>query len=285
MRFSRKGILPVGSIVFTLFVLIVLVSFVLSRDTAYAPVVPIELREEGGQDEQVWKNIMVSEPVPGQKVGFPLKIVGQARVFENTVQYRVVDDAGNVLTDGYGMAEAKEAGEFGTFRILLTYREPTTPTGKVEVFSSSARDGSQENSVVIPVVFSQDVSAQEILIPFVPRENEGTDCAEISSVPRRVERTPAIAHAAMIELLEGPDEGERQLFLTLLPAEARLRSVVIEEGVARVTFVAGSFDRVAGSCMVTGIRAQIEATLAQFPSVDSVIILEEGKEEGEILQP
>lgn len=283
MRTFEKVLFPAGGIAILLLVFVAIVLFVFPLQTAQAPVVPID-EETGDPAQEELANIIVAEPVAGDVVGLPLVITGQARVFENVFQYRVRDDAGVVLAEGHAMADAPDIGTFGPFTLSLNYDEPTTSTGLVEVFSYSARDGSEENMVSIPVSFSSEVEVREVGVYFLPQDAV-EDCTSVIRVDRRVPSTLAIAHAAMTELLVGVRPSEGQDFITLIPYSARLRSLVLEEGVATVTFAKDSFLGVAGSCMVLGIRSQIEATLTQFSSISSVIIVEEGKTAEETLQP
>ena len=101
----------------------------------------------------VWGNIIVTEPVPYQEVGFPLVLTGQARVFESVFQYRLLDDAGNVLAQNYAMANALDVGLYGDFSLEIVYQEPKSVQGVLEVFSYSAKDGSEQDMVRIPVRF------------------------------------------------------------------------------------------------------------------------------------
>ncbi len=98
-------------------------------------------------------NISLSEPQPNQKVGNPMIIRGEARVFENTVSLRVLDENGDVLAEAFTNAAAPDTGEFGKFEISLIYKTPRGTTGTVEVFENSAKDGSEINKVTIPVRF------------------------------------------------------------------------------------------------------------------------------------
>jgi hypothetical protein len=281
MRNLEKIIFPIGGAALLLLVIITGVHFLFPRQLP-APVVPVE--DDGTPAAEDLGNIVVAEPQAGNIVGFPLMIVGQARVFENVFQYRVKDDAGVVLADGHAMADAPDVGQYGSFLLSVHYDAPTTSTGTVEVFSYSARDGSEQDMVTIPVMFSDEVDAREVFVYFVPRE-QGNDCSVVVPVTRRISVTPAIANATLVELLHGVDSSEYESLASLIPPQARVRSLILDEGVATVTFVEDSFLGVAGSCMVAGIRAQIEASLTQFPSIISVVIVEEGKTAEETLQP
>jgi Immunoglobulin-like domain of bacterial spore germination/Sporulation and spore germination len=281
MRLMKKMLLPVGGMAILLAVLFAIILFVFSTQLVQAPVVPVEDIETPVEDLE---NIFVAEPVAGDVVGFPLTIIGQARVFEQVFQYRVVDDAGVILAAGHAMTDAPDIGAFGSFVVSIHYDAPTTSMGIVEVFSYSARDGARQDVVTIPVAFSSDVSARDVLVYFLPRD-VGLDCAAVVPVSRRVPATLAVAHAAMTELFYGVRPVESETLVSLVPPSASLRSLFLEEGVATVMFAQDSFLGIAGSCAVQGIRAQIEATLMQFSSIHSVVILEEGKSPEETLQP
>lgn len=283
MRIFEKVLLPAGGTAILLLVLLALIFFVLPQQTAQAPVIPVD-EDTGIPTQEELANITVAEPEAGDVVGLPLVIIGQARVFENVFQYRIRDDAGVVLAEGHAMADAPDMGTFGSFTLSVNYAEPTTDMGVVEVFSYSARDGSEENVVVIPVAFSSEVSAQEVEVYFVSRDVEG-DCTVVLPVSRRIPQTLAVGHATIIELLRGVQPLESEEFLSLIPPYAQIRSLVIEDGVATITFTKDSFLGIAGSCTVEAIRAQIEATLGQFSSVASVVIIEEGRTAEETLQP
>jgi hypothetical protein len=98
------------------------------------------------------ENIIVAEPAVGADVTSPVRITGQARVYEGTVQVQVRDARGRVV--GKGFTTALDAGpNWGAFFVELPFQatEDGEP-GSVEVFSESARDGSVENLVAIPVV-------------------------------------------------------------------------------------------------------------------------------------
>lgn len=285
MRSFEKFFIPAGGVALLVLVAFAIFFFVLPQNTAQAPVIPVG--DSGVPVEETLQNIIVAEPVAGDVVGFPLTIIGQARVFEAVFQYRVIDDMGVVLAEGHAMADASDVGEFGSFAVSVHYDKPTVARGVVEVFSLSAKDGSEQDMVRIPVVFAPNVATQEISVFFPSHASLDYvgDCSFVQEVSRRVPAGVAVAQMAMNELLKGvlPFE-DRELF-SLIPSTASVRSLFIEEGVATITFTHGSFEGIAGSCAVINIRTQIEATLKQFSSVTSVIILEEGKTADEVLQP
>jgi hypothetical protein len=103
-------------------------------------------------------NIMVSLPKSNQTVvtegGFILK--GRARVFENVLQYRLVTDTGVIVTQGTLNANSPDVGQYGDFEKNITTKIKDTDynaKGAMEVFSYSAKDGSEINKVVVPILF------------------------------------------------------------------------------------------------------------------------------------
>lgn len=99
-------------------------------------------------------NIMVSAPKARATIGNSVTISGNARVFENTLNYRVLDGKGVVLAEGTTIANAPDVGQFGAFSVTPTWNTPKTITGTIEVFDYSAKDGSVIDLVTIPVGFA-----------------------------------------------------------------------------------------------------------------------------------
>ncbi|MCL6558390.1 MAG: GerMN domain-containing protein [Firmicutes bacterium] len=96
--------------------------------------------------------IWVYRPQPGQRVTSPLIVTGSARVFEATVQVRLLDGEKRVITSASGMATAG-APERGEFTIKLEFKPPKTDKGYLEVFWPSPKDGSPLDVVRIPLAF------------------------------------------------------------------------------------------------------------------------------------
>jgi putative hemolysin len=105
------------------------------------------------QTDQQTKNIIVKNPVANAKLTSPFKVEGTARVFENQVNVRVKGKDGKVLIQEPVIVKSPEPGEWGDFSITLSYDFNLTKEGTVEVYSISAKDGSEENLVGIPVKF------------------------------------------------------------------------------------------------------------------------------------
>lgn len=227
-------------------------------------------------------NVLISSPASGETVGLPLMIVGKALVFENTLNYRLLDEDGSVLVEGNAMTSAADSGVMGDYTITTTYPTPNGTTGTVEVFDYSAKDGSVIDLARVPVVFSQ-AATMEVKVYWTTADS-GTDCSLVASSVHRVPKSVATAHAAIAELLRGPDATDvSKGFGTSIPLFVALKSITIDSGVAKVEF-SKSIES-GGSCRVGLIRAQIESTLKQFPTVTSVVITSEGRTPAESLQP
>lgn len=94
--------------------------------------------------------IWVTSPVKDQVISSPLKISGNARVFEATVSFRLKDTAGNVLAEGFTTATEGAPGR-GDFEGELAFKPDGSGQGQLEVFEESMKDGSDLNKVIIPV--------------------------------------------------------------------------------------------------------------------------------------
>jgi len=95
--------------------------------------------------------IVVRRPQPAEQVTSPVVIVGDADVFEATVSIRILDAEGVELAASFTTATCGSGcrGEFSTEVFFFT---PQRQDGIIEVFETSAEDGSQVHLVRIPVV-------------------------------------------------------------------------------------------------------------------------------------
>lgn len=234
-------------------------------------------------------NVMVYEPVAMSQVDSVFTVTGIARVFENTVSLKVVAEDGRWLLQDFVTATAPDVGTYGTFRKQLVLPDTAVSSGSsitLEVFQSSAKDGSEIDKVNVPLQVGAVTELTRVKAYFGTSEAEpGEECTTVAPVERQVAKTQAVARAAMLELLQGPTPDERNLgYSTSLPPGVTLQRLVIENGTAVADLSRVLEQGVGGSCRVTAIRAQIEATLKQFVSVQTVIISIDGRTE-DILQP
>lgn len=228
-------------------------------------------------------NVIILSPVVNEIVGLPLVIRGQARVFENTLNYRLLDgDGSTVLAEGHVMTNAQDAGLFGEYVITTSYDEPASNTGTVEVFDYSAKDGSVIDLAKVAVTFSS-VEALSVDV-YWTTSTSADDCSTVQKATHRIPKTLAVAHAALSELLAGPNTTDVSMgYATSIPVFTALQSISLEDGIA--TVILSSAAEAGGSCRVGLIRSQIEKTLQQFSTITKVIISTEGNTPEDSLQP
>ena len=117
------------------------------------------------------------------------------------------------------------------------------------------------------------------------KTGNNSDCSKVESTERQVSNSVHRAKAAIQALIVGPNDGEKAKgYLSNLPTDAVLNSLTVRGSIAYADFDEAFQYGVAGSCRVLAIRAQIESTLKQFPSIKKVVISVNGRT-GEVLQP
>jgi spore germination protein GerM len=137
-----------------------------------------------------------------------------------------------------------------------------------------------------PVFIPEEITSVKVFFSNSQEDPGAEVCEQVYSVEREIEPTPAVAKEALDQLLAGVTADEKVGgYFTNINTRARVVSVAIEQGVATVVFNEDFQTGMAGACKVTAVRAQIEETLKQFPTVQEVIIKVEGIPDEEVLQP
>lgn len=249
-----------------------------------------------GNELELIDEIRVDSPRPQTVITSPLLIEGAARggwYFEASFPVTLLDANGKIILEHYATAQGEwMTEEFVPFATSLSFPTPETATGTLVLMNDNP-SGLTENQkeLRIPVHFNLDNPTMAVKVYF---GNENTmdafgegDCSAVESLRRIVPKTEGVARAALEELLKGPTQGEVGLgYYTSIPSESgvKLIDLTIENGAAIASFNEALENGVAGSCRVTHIRAQIESTLKQFPTVQNVVISIDGRTE-DILQP
>jgi len=238
--------------------------------------------------------IKIEQPRPNETIQSPLAIRGQARgawFFEASFPVKLFDENGQQL----GMAVAQAQSDWMTesfveFRATLEFQKSTTKKG-ILVLKKDNPSGLPENAdaLRVPVIFKEFGPSQETMKVKVFFNNSNLDpefsCNKVFPVEREIEKTVAIARAALEELLKGPRDSEKeQGFFTSINQGVTIQKLTVEDGTARVDFNEQLEFQVGGSCWVSAIRAEITETLKQFPTVNNVIISINDRTE-DILQP
>ena len=97
--------------------------------------------------------IIVTEPAIYDTVSDPIVVTGRAIAFESTIAWRLRGADGKELAKGSAMTNAPDVGQYGDFVIRISI-PVSTKSGTiltVDVFESSAKDGSEINKVSVPV--------------------------------------------------------------------------------------------------------------------------------------
>ena len=99
-------------------------------------------------------NIAVYQPLPGARIAAGQELTGVARAFEATVLYQIRDAVNRAVTEERHFMTEEGAPAFSPFRVQLQFdAAPTTSSGTLMVYTRSAKDGSIQDLVSIPVAF------------------------------------------------------------------------------------------------------------------------------------
>lgn len=93
--------------------------------------------------------IEVFSPVGNGLYHSPIEVVGFSQTFEGNVNLRLTDDGGNVLAERSTIGGSVDGFAFFHSYLRFTVTEPIT--GLLEIFETSAKDGSEINTVAIPM--------------------------------------------------------------------------------------------------------------------------------------
>jgi len=106
-----------------------------------------------GDFEDLLPPILVESPIVGEQVSNPVTISGTANVFEATVSVRILDENGNEIARTFTTATCG-SGCWGDYSVSVAYTVDHQQMGSIEVLDYSAKDGSQENVISIPVILT-----------------------------------------------------------------------------------------------------------------------------------
>ena len=224
------------------------------------------------------KNVVIVSPSQEATVTSPLIIEGFGRVFENTIQWRLKDNNNVVRDEGVDLVLAEEPGYFGLFRLELFLPAFAEDSFLLEIFSRSAKDGSEQDLISLPLrLLSTDFSDVQIYFD-APRMSTPATCDLVYPADRRFTTTSALARAALLSLLEGPTLEEQKVGTTSnIPAFTILKTFIIQDKITTIDlFEDGRLSKLS-DCEKEGMRAQIEKTLLSFKEIESVVILIDGE--------
>ena len=91
----------------------------------------------------------VFSPKPGAELGPKFVVEGEAQVFEAAFSWQL-EDGHNILAEGHEMTDAG-APEWGEFTLEVNYETASQPNMSLILFVYSAKDGSVERELIIPL--------------------------------------------------------------------------------------------------------------------------------------
>ncbi len=104
-------------------------------------------------------NIFLKTPTQGATVNRMFTISGEARVFENVLQVRVVNKRTNsVIVNQSVMANSPDTGQYGPYSYQVNLASGSAQSGDqltVEAFQYSAKDGSEIDKTSVLVNFRE----------------------------------------------------------------------------------------------------------------------------------
>jgi hypothetical protein len=210
----------------------------------------------------------------------PLHITGQARVFEGTFLWRLKNEAGEVINFGSSQTQAPDIGQFGPFDFYAVVPEVSSSNLILEVFQASPKDGSDQDLISVPVVLERSDSREVQLYFHNNILDPEISCDKVFPVTRKIVATESVARAAIVALLQGPNDGEQLAsYSTAIPFRTELKDIALsKDGTLTVDLKGAIAGPLGGSCLVTSIASEIRETVKQFENVKSVRILIDGEE-------
>ncbi|MBM3206307.1 MAG: hypothetical protein FJZ43_01665 [Candidatus Staskawiczbacteria bacterium] len=242
----------------------------------------------GNQPPVQIEGISVFYPKAEEVISSPLGVVGVVNGggwigFEGQVgTVKLEDEDGNELASGILKAKGEWMQEVINFETTLSFVSQKEQNGKLIFYNENPSGEEERNKTFVLPIKLPKMETMQVSV-FFGKYGED-ECENVSEIKRIVQKTQTPARSALEELLIGPYIKENTEYFTNINSGVKIQSLIIENGVAKVDFSKELDENVAGSCRVLGIREQIEKTLKQFATVQSVVISIDG-EVDEILQP
>ncbi len=109
----------------------------------------------GGAPQAVSDRIAVYAPSPGTtidgRISRTFAVTGAARVFEANVSWRLKDSSGREVASGHFLASLGSSAVWGTFDTRIAIPASVSGNVTLELFEASAKDGSPQGVVEIPL--------------------------------------------------------------------------------------------------------------------------------------
>ncbi|HHY35624.1 MAG TPA: hypothetical protein GX510_08360 [Firmicutes bacterium] len=99
----------------------------------------------------VGQNVILFQPEAGSVLTERVRLVGKARVWEATLMVEIED--GHDVLGKKSVTASAGAPEWGDFDVWMDLKMPTNPFGSIIFTTSSAKDGSRVEELLVPVTF------------------------------------------------------------------------------------------------------------------------------------
>ena len=206
------------------------------------------------------QDITIRSVVPAN----PVVVEGVARTFENNVVIRLRDANGALIHETF-TTSVGGMGHQNLYRAeVFVTRDPGGQV-TVEALEYSARDGAERSLTSKTIRYHVEPRSAVLHLP----EPNPTDCSRLQPVQRSMPGSIAMARLLVEALLREP--------AMPFPKGTTVNGIAIRNGVLTVDFNE-RLQNVGGSCAVQAIRAAVEKTLLELPSVDRVVITAQGSE-------
>jgi Immunoglobulin-like domain of bacterial spore germination/Sporulation and spore germination len=229
-----------------------------------------------------WTTFVLPE---GTTLTNPFTFNGTTTAFENTINWRLSDENGIQISEGYANVYSSDIGIPGPFEVKTFFNMvPATKVGVLEVFELSARDGSEIHKATANITFPEGSQTIKVYFANVTKTPEGDECEAVYPVERMVTAGDK-AEIAIYELLKGPNIMEINAdYYSSLPEDIPNPEIFYKKDGVHLDFSDALEYQVAGSCRIQSIYKQIEETVKEATGEEEITISINGRTE-DILQP
>lgn len=250
--------------------------------TSSVPIIATSAKEGVYKSDDDWT---VFELRDGNELENPFIFYGTTTAFENNINWRLSDENGVTISEGFSYVNSPDIGIPGPFEVKAFFDLiPATQTGTLEVFEISARDGSEIHKASAKVSFTDKSQTIRLYFGNISKAPEGDECEAVYPVERMVVGGDDM-EIAMHELLKGPSLlEENSEYYTSLPNNVPDPKVFYKKDSVHLEFTEALEYQVGGSCRVLAIRKQIEETAKDASGEEEITISIDGRTE-DILQP
>lgn len=98
-------------------------------------------------------NIIIYSPTNNSQIDNTFEIKWEARAYENTINYRIIDSNWKIIKEGFWNVNSKSIWKFWDFDIKINLWKSLTKTWIIEIFEISEKDWSESDNVIVPIKF------------------------------------------------------------------------------------------------------------------------------------